>query len=354
MNNLLRSLFKIQNLTRKKPNQSVSGFTMIELMVGAILAFLIITPMMGFVISILEDDSREGLKAITDQEVNTAADYIAEDLGQARYIYDNQALNDNGANSIKDQIPQVTNGTPILVFWKRRRLSESLPVVGIDKPKDCNDIDRDYDCSDAFVDALVAYYLVTNDRNDIWCNPTSNADQCPGRIVRTEIRGALRNPSTGEEYPEADLKDNQKKTQGFLGLQDAPNEGNPKIWKKDQNQAYQVNAEVLVNYIDLSTGQDVSNLPPEENDYCQTALGSPPDPNANPPALKTEDTLKIKTASNSFVACVDSDRNVAHITIRGNALRRKSSDAEYDSNKSSFFPTATVKVQGQSTPIKSN
>jgi hypothetical protein len=350
MNNLMRSLFKIQNLTRKKPNQSVSGFTMIELMVGAILAFLIITPMMGFVISILEDDNREGLKAITDQEVNTAVDYIAEDLSQARYIYDN-----DGLTLIEDQLPESTNPdyTPILVFWKRRRLPESLPVANIAKPKDCNDQDRDYDCSDAYVDALVAYYLVANDQNNIWCNPTSDADKCPSRIMRAEIRGALRNPRTGQEYLEADLKDNQKKTQGFLGLQDAPNQGDPQTWQKSQNETYPVNlTDVLVNYIDSSTGQDVLNLPPGQADYCQKVLGSPTLPATT--QVKPENTLKINTASNSFVACVDSDRNIAHITIRGNALRRKSSDADYDANKSSFFPTATLKVQGQSTPIKRN
>lgn len=342
MNNLLRSLLKIQNRTRKKQGQSVSGFTMIELMVGAILAFLIITPMLGFVISILEDDNREGLKAITDQEVNSAVDYIAEDLNQARYIYDK-----DGLTNIQAELPTVDNGTPILVFWKRHLLTNSLPFNSATKPKDCNDTTKP--CNDAYVDALVAYYLVSNDNSNIWCNPISNAGQCPARIVRAEIRGALRNPRTGNEYPVADLNDSQKKTLGFQALQD-----DPKTWKKDPNTAYPANlAEVLVNYIDSSTGQDVSNLPPATIDYCKNALGSPTDISVTPPVAKTEDRLKIKTDSNSFVACVDSDRNIAHVTIRGNALRRKDADAPYNANKSSFFPTATVKVQGQSTPISS-
>ncbi|MDY7022697.1 MAG: hypothetical protein SWJ54_15290, partial [Cyanobacteriota bacterium] len=110
--------------------------------------------------------------------------------------------------------------------------------------------------------------------------------------------------------------------------------------------------QVLVNYIDHSENDTAKRLPPVENNYCQLALGSPTKPTTG--AVKTEDVLKIKTDSNSFVACVDSDRSIAHITIRGNALRRKQSDAEYDANRSSFFPTATVKARGQSTPISTN
>ncbi|MEA5540236.1 hormogonium polysaccharide secretion pseudopilin HpsC [Limnoraphis robusta Tam1] len=338
MNNLLRSLLKIPNRTRKKQGQSVSGFTMIELMVGAILAFLIITPMLGFVISILEDDNREGLKAITDQEVNSAVDYIAEDLNQARYIYDK-----DGLTKIQAELPTVDNGTPILVFWKRHLLTNSLPFNSKTQPKDCNDTTKP--CNDAYVDALVAYYLVTNNQSNIWCNPTSNAGQCPARIVRAEIRGALRNPRTGNEYPVADLNDSQKKTLGFQALQD-----DPKTWKKDPNTAYPANlAEVLVNYIDHNT---VALPGDATNEYCVNALGGELT-NLVTGDKKNDNILKIKTDSNSFVACVDSDRNIAHVAIRGNALRRKDADAPYNANKSSFFPTATVKVQGQSTPISS-
>lgn len=355
MNDLLRSFLKIQNIAPKKSHQSVSGFTMIELLVGAILAFLIITPMMGFVISILEDDNREGLKAITDQEVNTAANYIAEDLSQARYIYNNQALNDNGANSIVNQIPTVDDGTPILVFWKRKLIKDAVPIAaqGVTNPSDC-DPDVLLDCGDTYLESLVAYYLVGSSSNatkGVWCNPDSNSDECPARIVRVEIQDGLKDGS-GNYYADNDLRSvaEQGRTLGFLGLQDAPNDGNPRNWQRNQGETYPNNLDqVLVNYIDRSANQPATNLPPGDNDYCQLALGSPTVPGTT--TVKDEDIIKIKTDSNSFVACVDSDRSIAHITIRGNALRRKQSDAEYDQDKSSFFPTATVKVTGQSTPI---
>jgi len=345
MNNLLRSLLKIQNRTRKKQGQSVSGFTMIELMVGAILAFLIITPMLGFVISILEDDNREGLKAITDQEVNSAVDYIAEDLSQARYIYDK-----DGLTLIQAELPTVDNGTPILVFWKRQLVENAIPIT-VQNPSQCTDVpNQPKQCNDTYLDALVAYYLVTNNQNNIWCNPTSNADKCPARIVRVEIQDGLKDRN-GNYYPDNQLNQarlsEQKMTQGFRSVGT-----DPTTWTRNENYEAYLPKEVLVNYIDSSTGQDVSNLPPATIDYCENALGGELT-NRVTGARKNDNTLKIKTDSNSFVACVDSDRNIAHVAIRGNALRRKDADAPYNANKSSFFPTATVKVQGQSTPISS-
>ncbi|WP_413161720.1 hormogonium polysaccharide secretion pseudopilin HpsC [Capilliphycus salinus ALCB114379] len=347
MNNLLRSLLKIQNKTRKKPNQSVSGFTMIELMVGAILAFLIITPLMGFVVSILEDDTREGLKAITDQEVNSAVDYMAEDLNQARYIYDREGL-----TAIADQLPAVDDGTPILVFWKRKLVKDAVPIraKNVETPSQC-DIDEVLDCNDTYLDALVAYYLVeptSNDTEGVWCNPDSNSDKCPARIVRVEIQDGLKN-SDGEYYEENELhedrKSEQKKTQGFNAL-----EGSPLEWTKaDEDYEMRNLPQVLVNYIDRSQ----VDLPGDDNDeYCVNAFGGEVTSVADPNVTKEDDVLKIKTDTNSFVACVDSERNIAQILLRGNALRRKDANAEYNANKTSFFPTATVKVQGQSSAIK--
>ncbi len=337
MNNLLRSLLKIKNRSRKKPNSSISGFTMIEMMVGAILAFLIITPIMGFVVSILQDDTREGLKAITDQEINTAADYIAEDLSQARYIYDRAGLTD-----INAQLPEIAGGSPILVFWKRKLVENAIPIT-VQNPSNCTD--DPLDCNDTFLDALVAYYLVkpsNNNEKGVWCDPDSNANQCPARIVRVEIQDGLRDRN-GNLYPDNQLgAANQRQTQGFR-----PVGTDPRAWTRDGAYGANLSPEVLVNFIDRTIAQ----FPPGEDNYCKNALGEPT--NLATGTLKEENVLKIKTDSNSFVACVDSDRSIAHITIRGNALRRQKADAPFDANQSSFFPTATVKVQGQSTPIRS-
>jgi hypothetical protein len=134
-------------------------------------------------------------------------------------------------------------------------------------------------------------------------------------------------------------------TQGFRSVGT-----DPKTWTRNGNYDTNLPKEVLVNYIDHNT---VALPGDATNEYCVNALGGQVTSLADPDVTKDDDVLKIKTDSNSFVACVDSERNIAHVAIRGNALRRKDADAPYNANKSSFFPTATVKVRGQSTPISS-
>ena len=130
-------------LKRSGINKTNSGFTLIELLVAMVMAFLIITPLMTFMISILDSDRKEQAKATSEQEIQAALDYIARDLQQAVYIYDadgvTRVTNTTTITSsgIKDQIPPLksapncnpTTGsspsvcTPILVFWKIGRAS---------------------------------------------------------------------------------------------------------------------------------------------------------------------------------------------------------------------------------------
>ena len=83
-----------------------------------------------------------------------------------------------------------------------------------------------------------------------------------------------------------------------------------------------------------------------------TALGNPTDTTGLTPKPLPETTLKIpnitsQNQTNSFYACVDTARNIARVTIRGNSLRRlQPTGANYDANKSAYFPTASVQVQG--------
>jgi len=61
------------------------------------------------------------------------------------------------------------------------------------------------------------------------------------------------------------------------------------------------------------------------------------------PALKVTDPDGI----NSFYACVDTVKNIARVTIRGNSLRRlQANDADFKSTSSAYFPTATFQIKG--------
>ncbi len=90
MKSLLRLLLKSQHQrNRSGPTQTEKGMTLVELLVGAIMAFLIITPMLGFVVDMLNTDRREQVKSNTEQDLQATADFISQDLSQAIYIYDN-------------------------------------------------------------------------------------------------------------------------------------------------------------------------------------------------------------------------------------------------------------------------
>jgi type II secretory pathway pseudopilin PulG len=350
MKTLLRLLLKTQQpRNRSGPAQTDNGMTLVELLVGAIMAFLIITPMLAFVVDMLNTDRREQVKSNTEQDLQAAVDFIAQDLSQAIYIYDGK-----GIGEIKTQLPAPANGTPILVFWKRQQIKNAVPLSNGKKPRDCPDPGQTggtksgtNECNDTYVRSLVAYYQINEiASNSIWCQPSGT--DCPSRIERYEIRDGVKNPyatNVGAPdfgyYPDSDLgprttslKKDDAFNKDFDFSDPTKNVAASKLWP----------GEVLVNYIDHSPKQ----LDGEE---CQKALGYPETKIGLAAATKvSEDTLKVTDkakSKNSFYACVDNARNLARVTIRGNSLRRiQPTDADYDDKKAAYFPTATVQVQG--------
>lgn len=320
--------------------------TLVELLVGSIMAFLIITPMLAFVVDMLNTDRREQVKGNTEQDIQAAVDFIAQDLSQAIYIYDNNPVPNGAPNTtptgipaIRDFLPQ--NGTPILVFWKRQQLKNSLPITANTRPRNCiaNTLSGQGACNDTYVLALVAYYQVS-DNSGIWCQPSGNP--CPSRIVRYQFQDGLRNPSLTNADPyqnyfsPSEVSRGQQRSDAFNPIFD--------ISKPTENVTTRPNnfpdPEVLVNYIDHSS-------PGPTVPACTIALGNPTTQTGTP---IPEDTLKITNtlnSLNSFYACVDTARNIARVTIRGNSLRRLQPNyANYEAERAAYFPTASVQVQG--------
>ncbi|MEG4104822.1 hormogonium polysaccharide secretion pseudopilin HpsC [Microcoleus sp. S13_C5] len=339
MKTLLRLLLKSQHQrNRSGPAQTEKGMTLVELLVGAIMAFLIITPMLSFVVDMLNTDRREQVKSNTEQDLQAAVDFISEDLSQAIYIYDQAGITAITAAKLPPP-PANTTGTPILVFWKRQLMKNSLPInttVSTKKPSECQN--KPTDCNDTYVLSLVAYYQIKDSTpNSTWCQPSGGT--CPNRIARYEIREPIRNPytidATKPYYDAADLSDSQKGSDAFNKDFD--------FSKPTVNVTMGANfpdPQILVNYIDHSSTQ----VPIPTGSQCQSLLGvTPPSP---PATFNANDLLITDGSTHSFYSCVDTSRNIARVTIRGNSLRRLQADADYDANKLAYFPTATVQVQG--------
>ncbi len=328
MMDTLRLLMSRQ-LKRSKLAQTTSGFTMIELMVAMVLAVLVITPMLTFMNNIMDNDRKEQAKATSEQEIQSALDYIDQDLEQAVYIYDADGLNNvlnSSTSGIKDQIPPVAAPAasaascvnnppndlcvPILVFWKRKFSQGVLSVPG----STVN--------NDTFVYSLVAYYLIQgNNANGTWSKTA--------RIGRFEIRDGVTNPANPTNAngtpnyitplsPGFKLFDLTLTGQGLKDKMDH--------WQKD-SPAYTDSPSnfILVDYIDQT--QNTTATCPANTQQVPSS-----------------------TLAGGFYACVDSSKTSAQIYIRGNALARLTTVATvptYSNSQFTYFPTASIQIQGR-------
>jgi type II secretory pathway pseudopilin PulG len=303
--------------------QKNRGFTLIELLIAMLIAFLVITPLLGFMMNILNTDRQEQAKANTEQEVQAAMDYINRDLQQAIYIYDG-----TGVDAIKAQLPTIKDGNPVLVFWKR----EFVEDADVTKLKNSEFKD------DAFVNSLVAYYLIS-DKAEPWSKAS--------RIARFQIKDGVpnRNGSTCSDAYDTTSTYTVCPDTGFqpvdLSEKDKTLTQKMNSWTKT-SKAYTQNTITLVDFIDQTTID--KGAPAAE---CPKVAKEEDDPEFTP--------VPSGTTMTGFYACVISiskeNRSIAEVYLRGNSLARLTNDENqilYDTDKSPSFPTARVRVQGRS------
>jgi prepilin-type N-terminal cleavage/methylation domain-containing protein len=318
------------------------GFTLIELLVALILAVLIISPLLGFMVNILDTDRKEQAKATSEQEVQTALDFIARDLQQAVYIYGVDGItNDNNLDlkksGIKNQIPPGSGNLggcsisssatcqPILVFWKRELV------------KNVFEFSANPDKDDSFVYSLVAYYIV-KDSEAKWSNGGKAA-----RITRFKIMDGIQDPGgqTCTGYP-TDEKYVRRKSDnkilcpesGFQRFDLAQTIGTLQekmnSWTKLPGVNYANNAYVLIDFVDQTV------MPSEVAKKPNCSFGQ----------LSSGNYM-------GFYACLDSSdptKPVAEVFLRANALARIDTDTSrinYNEAQKSYFPSASIRVEGR-------
>lgn len=306
------------------------GFTLVELLIGLVMAFLVLTPLFGLMISIMNTDEKEQAKTTSEQELQTAIDFITRDLQQAVYIYDYQGVTNNyntiAANSgIKDSLPTVTGGVPILVFWKQELVSNVIPTTGSKK-------------DDASVYSLVAYYLI-NSPSTIWSNTA--------RIARWQIKDGVRSPS---DTSGVTCNSSYNTSIKFVDADNCPSPGF-KPFDLDMNQwqrsgSFTNDPQVLVDFID-QTPRDQTNVP-----------------NITPSCAQDDNQQGVtitpisSTTMTSFYACISNYADptnqgqvisTAQIFIRGNALARiQTSNIDYkDKSQQTYFPTVSAIIQAR-------
>jgi len=332
--NLLKFLLTHQ-LKRPRQSNKTGGFTLIELLVAVVLAFLVIAPLLGFMVNIMQTDRNEQAKANSEQEIQAALDYISRDLQQAVYIYDQPALTNvhadlpNPDSGIKDQIPpgsgaidgcpDDTSCVPVLAFWKLENMQRVVPA-GSTAPSECDPLlnleDRQQKCNDAKVYSLVVYYRIQDD-------PCTAPWSCAARIGRFEINDGVRgtdgdNRNTPQDESYVDEGDDTiGRDEGFAPFkldEQGTLDEKMKAWEKKTGEDYTKQVQILVDYIDRdATGQGFA--------VNFTDINPEPD-------------------------IVD---QVVEVSIRGNALARiRKGDPPpiYSPSAAAYFPQSTVRIKG--------
>ena len=360
-NFLLKGWMKFSRVTNRD-----HGFTMMELLIGLVMAFLVLTPLFGLMSSIMNTDKKEQAKTSSEQELQIAMDYITRDLQQAVYIYGSQGVTSNysataASSGIKDSLPTVANGVPVLVFWKRELVSNVVPTIATATDATAKD--------DAFVYSLVAYYLINNSdgNNSTWSKTA--------RIARWQIKDGVRSISNSIGTTCTGSYDTTLK---FVATANCPDDGfvpfnldrgtgditqKMNQWRSPDTTNYpnltttkSTTTQVLVDYIDQTvTPATTTANSPNTTPSCGT--------DANQPSVSILSTINptattTTTTMTSFYACVSNYLDpvnkgqvisTAQIFLRGNALARlRSSSIDYtDKNQQTFFPTVSAIVQAR-------
>jgi type II secretory pathway component PulJ len=323
---LLKTLLAYQ-FKQSKPSQKNGGFTLIEVLVGLILALLVILPLLAFMVNMLSTDRQEQAKAASAQEIQTALNYISRDLEQSVYIYDSY-----GVKKLQDAntLPTPASSVPVLVFWKR----QFLP--GVISKQGGND--------DAFVYALVAYYLKTPTQTE--CNQVNYPWSCTAQITRVLYRESVRDGNTIINAGDANFRnfgESMKANNLNLAyIEDIMNAWtSPGLTSKPQD--------VLIDYIDqTSLPATPAACPPIKRSKAPDSIDVTAYSNANWQQVPHPSLSTIKTYG--FYACVDSEKTTAQVVIQGNALARlqkKQNPPSYSPNQAAYFPKATIQIRGR-------
>jgi type II secretory pathway pseudopilin PulG len=344
----LLKLFLSYQLKTSRSNLKTGGFTLIELLVGLILAFIIITPLLGFVVNMMDTDRKEQAKATSEQEIQAALNYISRDLDQAVFIYDAWGL-----ERIQDDVPQVADGVPVLVFWKRQLIPNIFPTSGLAEIADCVNNQTNQDrCDDAFSYSLVAYYLIKS--------PNPNCAQsrwsCTARIGRIQLDSELKNP-----------KNDGDRRQASSGFQLFPTSGNSleqrmNGWTRSTTGNIDSNpVQILIDYVDQTPEPidpafacPTTYRPVPRPDLPRNATdrqaANTPYPYRQVPSYTGIGAVPAQFQTGSFYACVDAGQTLAKVYIRGNALARtrpKNQPPEYNQNNTAYFPRGSIQAQGR-------
>lgn len=366
---MLVTLFKILQSSQRqnsKLREKFNGFTLIELLVAIIIAGIVITSLLGFMVNILTTERKERAKVASQQEIQAALEYMVQDLQEAVYVYDATGLNSGNTSAttpvaIRQRIPPVrpvagcntvANCEPILVFWKRRFLERGDTVRGVQ-------VGSVTGGNDTYVYSLVAYYLINNAGDPTWSGAA--------RIARFEIEDGIPNPNNNTFLISPDsgfvpfsLTDGSNLIQAMNNWAGTTI---PTRYSTIATQAYQPgNLQVLVDFVDDTPFSDPTirhaiRTDPTQGildcrDPARGGMGGDLTSATNPGAQRIPANFNTATSlqTSSFYICVNSATSSVRLYLRGNALARLTPNRNrrlVNNLNLTFLPTSDVRVFGR-------
>jgi prepilin-type N-terminal cleavage/methylation domain-containing protein len=305
-------------LFRRRTRQPQSaGFTMIEVLIAAALAGLIISGLLYLVLELMRTNQREAAREETQQDMQNALDYISAELREATYVYPPECFTGQGTPGGTDFCPGIlnhlpanltNNSVPVIAFWRQERFPDAIIQACAN-----NGAPPGTNCINGHSYSLIVYLL--SDGNN-WQGQAQIS-----RYALTEFtqagarRPGYHNPGANQNF----------RTWPFFGdqnLQEGTPDGRP---------------DVLVDFVDRGTGANTqfsaANAPVCPNGYNI----SPPDA-----LLAGSGFANVR----SFYACVGPsalNRNTDVIVrLRGNAEGRAGIQ-----NESSFMTALETRVMSR-------
>lgn len=277
-----QTILKTLPLSRKRHKKS--GFTLIELLITILISAVVITALLSFVVDLLQTDRREYARTETQREMETALNFIVDDLREAVYIYDKIEQPRSNSSPLKDFIPSFTDATPVLAFWKAKRLDDDptkMPSSCGTNNAECNQIvirRRAY--------SLVVYYVAKNPPKD----PTWKGK---ARIIRYAF----------DKYPNLP---SLTKTSGY---KDPAEESSFENWPYVNGSPAGIATKgisgtmqpVLVDFVDDPKSQDIKD---EQVESCLSTDPNSPFYSSDPSTPTYRRIPQDKIVSNSFYVCV--------------------------------------------------
>ena len=116
---------------RRSRRSGTAGFTLLELLIVALIAGLLISGLMYLVVELLAADQRESSRTETQRDMQMALDYISTELKEAVYVYTGECMAGSallGCPGLAASLPSVftADSTPVLAFWKQQRIPNEL------------------------------------------------------------------------------------------------------------------------------------------------------------------------------------------------------------------------------------